>query len=348
MTMPTRPLRFIIPGSVYDDSFAENVAFTLRQMGHEVITRPRLSPRQYSSRLRTYYRFFQQKLNSQNYVPPEEKWLLNAAKTYRPDILLALTQSIREETLFELKRLGVNYRVAWWGDPPAHLKQMGLLSNEWDAIFFKDPEAVTKFWRIGLNTYLLHEAMNPDWHKPVATQQNDNVVVAGIFYGYRQFLVSRLIQDNISVGLYGPELPLWVKPEIKRYHKRQYIVKEEKSRVFGEGLACLNSTQIAEGNSLNCRAFEIAGAGGLQIMEYKPIIEQCFEPDKEILLFNTYGELLAQLERAKKYPQEMVTIRQAAARRALHEHTYRHRLTQMLNVIGAGKVGQAKFSTSVI
>ena len=77
---------------------------------------------------------------------------------------------------------------------------------------------------------------------------------------------------------------------------------------------------------MNCRAFEIAGAGGLPIMEFRPIISECFEPEKEILTFDSLDELMSLLDRARRYPGEMKLIREAAARRALSCHTYRHRL----------------------
>jgi spore maturation protein CgeB len=331
--MPSRPLKIIIPGSIYADNFAENVAFTLEQMGHRVITRPPMSPQRYSSPLRRYYRLFREKVNPNDYISPEEKWLLETARQERPDLLLTLTQSISEATLFELKKLGVLYCVAWWGDAPAMMTRMGLLNKHWDAIFLKDQDAVTKFRRVGLNAHLLHEAMNPAWHKPLAGNANSDVVVAGVFYGYRQFLVRRLIEDKVAVGLYGPALPRWVYPEIKAIYTNKYLVKEEKSRVFGQALACLNSTAIAEGNSLNCRAFEVAGAGGLQIMEHRPVIGECFEPGKELLVYNSYEELLDYIHQAQKFPEEMKSIREAGAKRALAEHTYRHRLEKILTYL---------------
>jgi spore maturation protein CgeB len=206
------------------------------------------------------------------------------------------------------------------------MQRFGLLSKEWDFIFMKDLDAVLKFRRIGLNAHLLHEAMNPAWHKPIAKQVNEEIVVAGNFYGYRQFLVRELLQRGVRLVLYGGRLPRWIYPEIRKIHTGRYVIREEKSRVFGEAMACLNSTQIIEGNSLNCRAFEIAGAGGLHLMEYKPIISECFEPRKEVLTFDSLDELMGHIERARMFPGEMEKIREAAARRALAEHTYKHRL----------------------
>jgi spore maturation protein CgeB len=138
------------------------------------------------------------------------------------------------------------------------------------------------------------------------------------------------MQDNVMVALYGPKPPPWSIPQIKRAWTGRYLAREEKSRVFGAGLACLNTFTFNEGNSLNKRAFEIAGAGGLQLIEYRPIIQECFEPGKELLTFRSYEELRDHMARARSYPAEMVPIREAIARRALAEHTYRHRLSKIL------------------
>jgi spore maturation protein CgeB len=322
------PRKILVAGPVGGDSFAENIVNTITNMGITAIYDHQLTPGRYHSRWRSMRRKICQK-RLWSTISPEECWLIKAAKQYRPDIFIAPTQIIQEETLLELKRQGVRVCVAWWGDPPGYMTEMGLLTDEWNLIYFKDPEVVGKFRAVGLNAYLLHEAMNPAWHKPIAKQTNEDVVVAGNFYGYRQFLVRELLRRDVKLALYGIGLPRWVYPEIRRMHTGRYIVREEKSRIFGEALACLNSTQIIEGNSLNCRAFEIAGAGGLHLMEYKPIISECFEPGKEVLTFDSLDELMGHIERARRVPGEMKKIREAAAHRAHAEHTYRHRLEKI-------------------
>jgi spore maturation protein CgeB len=205
-----------------------------------------------------------------------------------------------------------------------------MLDPGWDVVYIKDAAAVAKLKLVGRNAHLLHEAMNPLWHKPVASQANDTIAVAGNSYAFRQAICLRLMENGINVALYGGHPPVWSDPIYRKAHTGKYIVREEKSRVFGEALACLNTFQLAEGNSLNCRAFEIAGAGGLQLIEYRPAIEQCFEPGKELLAFSTFEELMGHIERARKEPKAMQTIREAGARRALAEHTYEHRLKTIL------------------
>lgn len=326
------PRSVLLAGPVSDDSFAENIADTLEEMGVRVICDPSATRRRYSSHWRVASRAINERMR-RSYVPPEERWLVKAARATNVDVFLAPTQVISEESLWELKKAGVRARVAWWGDPPANMGRTGLLTEQWDLIFVKDADCARKFRRVGLNAHVLHEAMNPRWHRPLAQQANDSVVVAGNFYEYRQLLVRRLIAGGATVELHGGRLPRWAHPEIKRRHSGRYIVREEKSRIFGAGLACLNSTQIAEGNSMNCRAFEIAGAGGLHLMEDRPVISECFEPGKEVLVFDSVEDVLGHLELAKRAPNQARRIREAAARRALAEHTYRHRLDRIFGMV---------------
>lgn len=323
-------MKIIIPNYSTPDSFVDNVSFTLRNMGHYVLTMPVKTNMWINSPLKRYSAEILKKIRPDR-LTEQEIWLHNILKNEKFDCLLCLTQSINENVLEEVKKLGIKSKIVWWGDTPANMKGMGILNDQWDFIYLKDRNAVTKFKRVGLNAELLHEAMNPAWHKPLSEQSNNNLVVAGTFYGYRQYLVSKLIERNVDLELYGGRLPLWVKPEIKRIHKNRFIVKEEKSKIFGSALACLNSTDMSEGNSLNCRAFEIAGAGGLQFMEYKEIISDCFEPGKEILTFNSIEEILEMRNKYLKDKAVAKNIRAAALKRAMSEHTYQQRLNYILS-----------------
>jgi spore maturation protein CgeB len=257
--------------------------------------------------------------------------IVRTAKEFKPDVVLSLTGQLHPLVLEELGKCARGRLILWWGDPPANSQKWGLLDPAWDFIYIKDRVAAAKLRLVGRNAHLLHEAMNPSWHRPVASQKNANVIVAGNYYAFRQAIIVRLKGDGIHFQLYGPPPPRWAHPEIKALHTGKYLVREEKSRVFGEGAVCLNTFSLAEGDSLNMRAFEIAGAAGLQIIEYRPAIEECFDPGEELLTFRSYEELLEQIEWSRKNRSETCRIREAAARRALAEHTYRHRLEVILN-----------------
>jgi spore maturation protein CgeB len=322
-------MRVFIPAFCTEDCFEDNVERTLLEMGHDVCTLGSIADKQYWSLPRYAARVAREMMVGDKPDRLDQR-IVKVAREFKPDIILSLTGQLHPIVLEELGKLTRGRRVLWWGDPPANSQRWGILDPGWDFIYIKDRMAAEKLRLAGRNAQLLHEAMNPRWHRPVAEQKNGSVVVAGNYYAFRQAVVLRLSKDGVDFQLYGPPPPRWAHSEIKRLHTGKYLRGLEKSRVFGEGAACLNTFPLSEGNSLNCRAFEVAGAGGLQIIEYRPAVEECFEPGKELLSFKTYEELLEHIDRARTFPSETCAIRKAGAARALAQHTYKHRLMVIL------------------
>lgn len=322
-------MRIVIPNFPAPDSFADNVAVTLREMGHEVTTLPRRAMGTPASPVAVLVDDLARKAFPQRWTKAE-RWLVEFCRETPCDMLLSLTQAIRDETLAELRRSGVRHLVAWWGDTPANMRGMGLLSDQWDHIYAKDAAAVAKLRAVGLPAELLHEAMNPIWHRPCYKAIGDHVAIAGNFYGYRQFLVKRLVERDVPLKLFGAKLPRWAAPSLADLHTGKYVIREEKSRQFGQALACLNSTALSEGDSLNCRAFEIAGAAGLQLMEDKAAISECFVPGEEILIYRSVDDIVDYLARAQREPKWALQVRYAGSRRAHSDHSYERRLTSII------------------
>lgn len=322
-------MRVLIAGYSYEDSFADNVRCALEEMGHRVRTMGDVQHDRYYAPWRHYLRAIQERI-ARKAVDQDGRKLLRMAEEFRPDIVLTLTREYAAEVLSTLKKKYGAVLICWWGDPPANVKRFGFADPHYDLVFLKDAAAVQKTRLVRSDVYLLHEAMNPKWHRPLASQKNNAVVIAGNYYAFRQLLVEHLAKQGVELSLFGSNPPAWSLTAIKKLHSGRYIVREEKSRIFGEGLACLNSFNFSEGDSLNCRAFEIAGAGGLQIIEHRPPIPECFEPGKELLVFSTADELYGHIEMARNDTKRAKKVREAGARRAVDQHTYRHRLEVML------------------
>jgi spore maturation protein CgeB len=326
-------MRFVVPNFCYPDSFVDNVTSTLRSMGHEVVTVP-LRRQVYTEKQRYFINLFMSRMIP-NYKVYQLKWLSTFIKKEKFDVLLSLTQVIDEEILLECRRKGVRTAV-WWGDTPANMTGTGLLCEGWDHIFIKDRYAAFKMRTLGLNAEFLPEAMNPQWHRKVAANTNDSIVFAGNVYDYRHFLLRKLIKNGYRdrIRLYGSGVPSWSDPEVESVYQGRYIIKEEKSRIFGEASVCINSTAMSEGNSINCRAFEICGAWGLQILEYRESVHDCFEVGKEILVYNDFDELVQLIDKYSDI-KESRAIREAGYRRVNSEHTYTHRLEYIIKSISA-------------
>lgn len=322
-------MRIAIPNFPSPDSFVDNVAYTLDKMGHEVVTPGYVIGRSKYQVINLFHEYYQKAFPDK--WTENEKWIVKVARENKLDVVLCLTQSLRQEVLEELRSCGVRHLVAWWGDTPANMRGLGLLAKGWSIIFIKDEMAVKKLQAVGLNAELLHEAMNPDWHIRSFKSIGKDVVVAGSYYGYRQYLVGCLLDKSVPLSLYGPPPPRWAGDDLKKVHRGRFIVKSEKSQIFGGALSCLNSTALSEGDSLNCRAFEIAGACGLQFIEDKPAVSLCFEPGSEVLVYRSVEEVIDYLDRAKKEPKWAMNIREAGHTRAHAHHTYEQRLKYLLD-----------------
>ena len=68
-------------------------------------------------------------------------------------------------------------------------------------------------------------------------------------------------------------------------------------------------------------------------MEYREAIEDCFEPEKEIVTYSSIDELLDKIKFYNEHMESSLAIRNAGYHRTITSHTYRHRLNEIMNKI---------------
>jgi spore maturation protein CgeB len=86
---------------------------------------------------------------------------------------------------------------------------------------------------------------------------------------------------------------------------------------------------------VNTRAFELAGAGACQLVDAKEDIARLFKPGEEVLTYRDLSELRQHIDYYLAKPDEARAIGENSRRRALAEHTLRHRIDAMLDVLRA-------------
>jgi spore maturation protein CgeB len=84
---------------------------------------------------------------------------------------------------------------------------------------------------------------------------------------------------------------------------------------------------------VNTRTFELAASGACQVVDLKDELPALFKPGEEIVGYRDLAELRRQLEYFLAHPDEARAIGQNALRRALREHTVRHRIEEILAVV---------------
>jgi spore maturation protein CgeB len=265
-----------------------------------------------------------------------QRRLVATAARCNLDVVVSTHSTLLPSTVASLKRTGC--KVAFWfPDSVANIDRQLMLAAGYDAVFFKDRLLVERLRSLSdISVHYLPEACNPAWHRPQERAEVDPVVVvAGNLYPSRVLLLERLHQAGVPLALYGSGYPRWLRGfEVQHLPVHPPVYRNEKARVFRSAAAVLNNLHPAEMDSVNCRLFEGAGCGAVVICEDRPVLAGLFEPELEVLTFTNFDELMDQVRIVLKDSATGTRIGDAAAVKAHASHTYQHRLTELLRVLG--------------
>jgi spore maturation protein CgeB len=84
---------------------------------------------------------------------------------------------------------------------------------------------------------------------------------------------------------------------------------------------------------VNTRAFELAASGACQVVDLKGELPGLFTPGEEVVAYRDLDDLKDQLGYYLAHPDEARAIGGNAMKRALQEHTLRHRIDEIINVV---------------
>jgi spore maturation protein CgeB len=156
-------------------------------------------------------------------------------------------------------------------------------------------------------------------------------MIAGSLYYYRQEILREL--GEFDLKMWGGQFD-WMMNRLPGRHMGREVVLEDKARAARAARIALNPLHYAEINALNCRAFELAGCGAFQLVTAQPVVAEHFVPGVEIETFASVGELIEKIRHYLQHPAAAAEIARRASIRAHSEHTYEHRLAEILHVAG--------------
>src|SRR5438128_201504 len=178
----------------------------------------------------------------------------------------------------------------------------------------------------------------PREHHPVALTEDDRrrfearLSFVGSRYPYRERFVRSL--SSYPLRLWGSG---WVR---SRDHDVRKLVAGP--AVFGRDKLCVYSGSVLSLNQhhpmndivgVNTRTFELAAAAACQVVDFKDDLATLFKPGDEVVAYRDLGECRRVLDHYLAHPDEARAIGENARRRALAEHTLRHRLEEMIGTI---------------
>src|SRR2546430_1776458 len=205
----------------------------------------------------------------------------------------------------------------------------------YDLFFTKERYAMQSLRQVGLrNLAYLPMYCVPAAHHPVTPTEEElqrwgaPVSFVGNCYPYRERFVRELREYPLRVWGGG-----WarVQDHAVRAIAGPPVFGREKLLVYSASTVSLNHHHpMNDVVGVNTRTFELAAAGACQLVDFKDDLRDLFKPGEEVVAYRDLRELRKQLDFYLARPDEARAIGENARRRALAEHTLRHRVEEMV------------------
>jgi spore maturation protein CgeB len=240
-------------------------------------------------------------------------------------------------------------KVALPGVPVIHinpdqlttLEYQQIFASPYDAFFTKDHYMVDFMKnKMRLNTFYLPEALNARIHKmPTGNRLEQerkldiDVVAFGTMYPYRENIIKQILKEGIKVDLFGTPDRRFAQPEIEKCFRNEFITGDRKAEVLFGAKIVFNNFHYAEIQSANVKFFEIAGIGGFQLCDYKDVLREYSAVPVEQFTYKNIGEAIDLIKYYIDKPNLRHDLAQKQHDHFVVNHTYEHRLKQLLSVL---------------
>lgn len=108
---------------------------------------------------------------------------------------------------------------------------------------------------------------------------------------------------------------------------------EELPRLYNATKINLNISTPQRRMAIPPRIFDVMACGRFVLTDSILGLEDFFEIEKEIVIYDSKGELRRKVEYFLAHPDECQEIARRAKRRILAEHTYRHRMEELIRIM---------------
>ena len=108
---------------------------------------------------------------------------------------------------------------------------------------------------------------------------------------------------------------------------------EELAPFYRDCIVNVNSTSLQMATAVNQRVFDCPGAGGFLLTDHQASLADLFDVASEVAVYTTLEEAREQLRWFVERPLARKEIADRARKRILGEHTYRHRLEDIVALL---------------
>jgi len=260
-----------------------------------------------------------------------------------PDVVLVVRgEALSAQAVTSLRRDHPGTWVNWVPDDVHGLAIVQHALPAYDMVFASGTDVVEQLTpQLPRPAQYLPLAADPSIYKPMRSrdQYRANVVFAGTATPRRERLLGELLEFGLAV--WGPG---WRRTSLRDYCRGEQLDTENFVRAYAGASVAVNIHRSADAEpavaerGVNQRTFEIAAIGVPQVVDYRGDLEGLFEDRSELLVYRSVEELRSLVEAVLQDSSAGEAIAAAGRQRVLREHTYMHRLKQLLNAVRqAGK-----------
>jgi spore maturation protein CgeB len=286
-------------------------------------------------------------------TPRWQKHLERLVERERPDAIVVFTvpmAHLRGIPTALRERFGVPV-VFYDGDVPMSLPEFGGMDtgfnwyhdadpSEYDLIVANSEGGLERLLQLGARrAETVHWGADPDFFKPYDVEKELDV----LFYGYgdkfRREWMQALVGEpsrrlpEVDFALSGRDF----RGDTGAARSVEDVSTSGISRLVSSARINLCITRRAHASvyaSSSCRPFELAATGAAIVSNPYEGIERWFEPGSELLVAHDTDEAVGAYRLLLDDPAQAEELGRRARERVLDEHTYRHRVRRLLDLIG--------------
>ena len=291
----------------------------------------------------------------QNYLEMISQGVLESIEERKIDILICMAQApISGRVLTELRKRGV-ITVLWFMEDYLRFTYWREMAKFYDFVFtIQKGECLDLIRQAGAGeVHYLPMGCDPAVHRPLELSPEERaewgspISFVGAGYHNRQQTFASLAE--LPFKIWGTEWPgcrpfdRMIQASGRRLSPDEYI------KIFNATDININLHSSTErdgvdpfGDFVNPRTFELASVGAFQLVDERSLLAENFEPGKEVITFSNARDLKEKIDYYLQRPDERREIGARARERALREHTYAHRIRDMLSMIYSSRFEQLK------
>ncbi len=165
-------------------------------------------------------------------------------------------------------------------------------------------------------------AANPYIFHPLQTKKKYDISFIGQPYGERGYYIKKLNEFAHKQKLVAHFPRASGSKFILTYENINEIYNQSKINIAF-------APKEQPGRIINLRSYEICMSGNFQLVQYTPCLEEFFEYDNEIAGWKNTKDLITQVRYYLNNPDERERIAKKGYERAIKQHTWTHRFSQV-------------------